>query len=98
MLSAIRGEWYAVRFVCPREVRMSKIWQQLFAIWGRLEISQRATVVLVMLAFAGLAIGLGIAATRPDYRLLARDLTKGQVAEIAAYLDSSHVLYQVADR
>jgi flagellar M-ring protein FliF len=77
---------------------MSKIWQQLTAIWGRLEISQRATVVLVMLAFTALAVGLGLAATRPDFRLLARDLTKGQVAEIAAYLESSHVSYQVADR
>lgn len=77
---------------------MSKIWQQLTAIWGRLETSQRATVVLVMLAFTALAVGLGLAATHPDYRLLARDLTKGQVAEIAAYLESSHVSYQVADR
>jgi flagellar M-ring protein FliF len=76
---------------------MSKIWQQLKTIWSRLEIAQRATIVLVMLAFIGVVIGLGMAASRPDYRMLARDLNKAQVAEIASYLDSVHIAYQVAD-
>jgi flagellar M-ring protein FliF len=76
---------------------MSKIWQQLASIWNRLEIQQRATIVLVILAFVGVAIVLVVGATRPDYRLLARDLTRSQVSEIASYLDSVHVQYQVAD-
>jgi flagellar biosynthesis/type III secretory pathway M-ring protein FliF/YscJ len=67
---------------------MSKIWQQLRAIWGRLEVSQRATIVFVVLAAVGAAIGLGYAANRPDYRMLVSDLGKGQVTEIIAYLDT----------
>ena len=76
---------------------MSKIWQQLVMIWGRLEIVQRATIVLVK---AGAVVGLSFltwAATQPDYRLLAADLPKGKVAEIAAFLESSHVAYRVTD-
>ncbi len=76
---------------------MSKFWQQLVMIWGRLEIAQRATVVLVM---AGALVGLSFltwAATQPDYRLLAADLPKGKVAEIAAFLDAGHVAYRVTD-
>lgn len=77
---------------------MSKIWQQLVMIWGRLEIAQRATIVLVMVAaVTGLSF-LVWAATQPDYRLLAADLPKGKVAEIAAFLDSTHVAYRVTDR
>ena len=77
---------------------MSKIWQQLRAIWGRLEVSQRATIIFVVLAAVGAAIGLGYAANRPDYRLLVSDLGKGQVTEIIAYLDTNQVKYQLADR
>ena len=77
---------------------MSKFWQQLVMIWGRLEIAQRATIVLVMVgAVTGLSF-LTWAATQPDYRLLAADLPKGKVAEIAAFLDSTHVAYRVTDR
>jgi flagellar M-ring protein FliF len=77
---------------------MSKIWQQLRAIWGRLEVSQRATIIFVVLAAVGAAIGLGYAANRPDYRMLVSDLGKGQVTEIIAYLDTNQVKYQLADR
>jgi flagellar M-ring protein FliF len=77
---------------------MSKIWQQLRAIWGRLEVSQRATIVLVLIGAITAAVGLSYAASRPDYRMLVSDLGKGQVAEIVAYLDSTQVKYQLADR
>jgi flagellar M-ring protein FliF len=77
---------------------MSKIWQQLRAIWGRLEVSQRATIVLVLIGAIIAAVGLSYAASRPDYRMLVSDLGKGQVAEIVAYLDSNNVAYQLADR
>ncbi len=77
---------------------MSKIWQQLLAIWGRLEIAQKATIVLAAIGATALFIALGYGATRPDYRALASDLTKAQVAEIAAYLDQKKIAYQVADR
>jgi flagellar M-ring protein FliF len=76
---------------------MSKIWQQLAGIWSRLEVPQKATIVLVILGAIVLAGVLAYGASRPDYRLLAQGLTKSQTAEIAAYLDSSHISYQVAD-
>jgi flagellar M-ring protein FliF len=77
---------------------MSKIWQQLRAIWGRLEVPQRATIVFVVLAAAAAVVGLSYAASRPDYRMLVSDLGKGQVAEIVAYLDSNNIAYQLTDR
>ena len=77
---------------------MSKIWQQLRAIWGRLEVPQRATIVLVLIGAIAAAVGLSYAASRPDYRMLVSDLGKGQVAEIVAYLNSTNVVYQLADR
>lgn len=76
---------------------MSKFWQQLMNIWSRLEIAQKATIILAGLGFMGLIAGLAYSASRPDYRLLAKGLSKAQVAEIAAYLDSNHIAYTVAD-
>lgn len=77
---------------------MSKIWQQLVSIWSRLEIAQKATIVLAGLGVVVVVGILAFTATRPDYRMLAQGLTKSQVTEIAAYLDSAKVAYEVADR
>jgi flagellar M-ring protein FliF len=77
---------------------MSKIWQQLLTIWSRLEIAQRATIIMVIFAaIAGLSL-MSYFAGKPDYRLLASDLSKGKVAEIVAFLDASKTSYQLADR
>lgn len=76
---------------------MSKFWLQLMNIWSRLEIAQRATIVLAGLGFLALIGFLVMSASQPDYRLLAKGLKKAQVAEIAAYLDSNHIPYKVAD-
>ncbi len=76
---------------------MSKFWQQLVNIWSRLEIAQKGTIVLAGLGFLGLIIALAYTASRPDYRLLAKGLSKAQVAEIVAYLDANHIAYNVAD-
>ena len=76
---------------------MNKFLQQLNAMWGKLEVAQRATIILVALAFAAVAVAIGYGSTRPDLRLLARDLKPGQVAEIASYLEQAHVKYQVSD-
>ncbi len=77
---------------------MSKLWQQLLNIWSRLEISQKATIVLATLGCIALAAFLLYGATRTDYRLLVADLPKAKVAEIVAYLDQNHVSYQLTDR
>ena len=76
---------------------MSKFWQQLMNIWSRLEIAQKATIVLAGLGFLILVGALSITASQPDYRLLAKGLSKSQVAEIVANLESNHIPYQVAD-
>ncbi len=76
---------------------MSKFWQQMTALWSRLEVAQKATIVLVLLGGVILAVVLGLGATRPDYRLLAGGLSKSQVSEIAAFLGQAHIPYQLAD-
>ncbi len=76
---------------------MSKFWQQLLHIWSRLEIAQKATIILAGLGFLVLVGALSFTATQPDYRLLAKGLSKAQVAEIATYLESNHIAYKVAD-
>lgn len=76
---------------------MNKVLQQLTALWGRLQTAQKATLLLVALGLIGVFGALMYTATIPDYRLLARDLTSAQVAEIAGHLDSSRVSYRVSD-
>ena len=76
---------------------MSKFWQQLMNIWSRLEIAQKATIVLAGLGFLVLIASLSYTASQPDYRLLAKGLSKSQVAEIVANLESNHIPYKVAD-
>ena len=76
---------------------MSKFWLQLMNIWSRLEIAQKATIILVGVGFLVLISTVSYTATRPDYRLLAKGLSKAQVAEIGAYLEANHIPYNVAD-
>jgi flagellar M-ring protein FliF len=77
---------------------MSNLWQQLLKIWSRLEIAQRATIVLCTLGALALGGVLTFGATRPDYQLLARDLDRAKTAEIAAYLEQNRIPYEVVDR
>lgn len=76
---------------------MNTLLQQLLGIWKRLEATQRVTIALVAL---GLIAGLGAiiyGSSRPDFRLLARDLDRGKVAEIAAQLESQNIPYRIVD-
>ncbi len=77
---------------------MSKIWQQLVSIWSRLDVPQRATIVLVALGCVALVGVLAFGASRPDYRMLVSDVPKSRVAEIVAYLEQNKIAYQVTDR
>lgn len=77
---------------------MSKFWQQLVNIWSRLEVAQKATIVLAMIGAIALAGFLGWGATQPNYQLLARDLDRAKAAEIAAYLEQNGIPYRVVDR
>jgi len=76
---------------------MNKLLQQLSVLWGRLLLAQKVTIIF---AVGGLLAVLGViiyGSAQTDYRLLARDLTRSQVAEIASFLDSNRVVFQVAD-
>jgi flagellar M-ring protein FliF len=76
---------------------MNKVLQQMAAVWNKLEITQRVTVVLVGIGFIVAAVAFSYAASQPDFRLLAGNLSQGQVAEIGAYLESLHIQYKVTD-
>lgn len=77
---------------------MSKFWQQLVNIWSRLEVAQKATIVLSAVGAIALAGFLAWGATQPSYQLLARDLDRAKAAEIAAYLEQNGIPYKVVDR
>lgn len=77
---------------------MSKFWQQLMNIWSRLEIAQKATIVLAGLGAIVLLGVLSYGATQPSYQLLARDLPRAKSAEIAAFLEQQNIPYKVVDR
>jgi flagellar M-ring protein FliF len=76
---------------------MSKIWQQLMQIWSRLEVAQKATIVLATLGAVALVVALGWGASQPSYQLLARDLTKAKSAEIATYLEQAGIPHRIVD-
>lgn len=77
---------------------MSKFWQQLMNIWSRLEIAQKATIVLAAVGAVVLVGTLSYGASQPSYQLLARDLTRAKSAEIAAFLEQQNIPYKVVDR
>ena len=76
---------------------MAKLWQQVSSIWARLEVAQRATIVLALIGTVVVAGVLFYAASQPSYRVLASGLTKAQVAEIVAHLGQGNVKYELAD-
>lgn len=76
---------------------MSKFWQQLMTVWGKLEIAQRATIVLAGLGILAVLAVVAYAGTRPDYRTLASGLSKAQANEIAAYLEEARVAFRIED-
>jgi flagellar M-ring protein FliF len=76
---------------------MPKFFEQLLAVWKKLEANQKLIISLALVALVIAFVVIGYTATRPDFKLLVRDLRPAQAAEIAAYLDSNHVAYQVID-
>ena len=76
---------------------MSNFWQQLTKIWTRLEVAQKATIILATLGLIVALSMISYTATRPDYKVLATGLTKAKTQEIAAYLGENHVVYDVTD-
>ncbi|MHC5067487.1 MAG: flagellar basal-body MS-ring/collar protein FliF [Planctomycetota bacterium] len=77
---------------------MANVGQQFKDVWGQLQVAQKATIVLVGVAFAILLAVIGYGASQPDYRVLASGLEQAQTSEIAAYLESQGVPYRLADR
>lgn len=77
---------------------MGTFLQQVRTIWSKLELPQKASLILIAAAFVLVAVVLGYGATRPAYRVLASDLDRARTAEIAAYLDGQGVPYEIGDR
>jgi flagellar biosynthesis/type III secretory pathway M-ring protein FliF/YscJ len=76
---------------------MNTLLQQLNAIWTRLQPAQKLTMILVALGLLGGLAAIIYGSSRPDYRLLARDLDRGAVAEIVSQLEASRIDYRVVD-
>jgi flagellar M-ring protein FliF len=76
---------------------MSKFWQQLMQIWSRLEVAQKATIVLASLGAIALVVALAWGASQPSYQLLASNLSRAKTAEIVAFLEQQNVPFKTAD-
>ena len=76
---------------------MGTFWNQLTALWGRLETPQRVSMILVAVVFAGVIAALAYGTSRPTYRVLASGLDAARTLKIASYLDSQGADYRIAD-
>ncbi len=76
---------------------MGRFIDQIKAIWGRLQTPQKATIVLVLLGLVGIFALVFYGATRPDFTVLASELSRAQATRIAAELDSRGIPYRMVD-
>ena len=76
---------------------MNEFIRQLKDIWGKLETSQKASIFLIAIVFAGFIAFIGYQATAPSYRALIQDGQRAQVHEIAAFLQDQNIQYRITD-
>jgi flagellar M-ring protein FliF len=75
---------------------MGSLFKQVMAIWSRLGLNQKVTLLLVALgALAGL-VALICLARQPSYELLYSDLEERDMAQVVGFLKDSKVPYQIA--
>jgi len=75
---------------------MEKTFAQLLAVWKKLGINQKVTILLMMgAAVAGLA-GVVYVSRRPSYELLYADLEEKEMAQVVDFLKESKVPFRVA--
>ena len=77
---------------------MNTMLKQIRAIWDHLETPQRVSLIMIIVVFGAIVGGIIYGTTRPDYRVLASELSNAKTAEIAAYLQSQNIAYKTADR
>jgi flagellar M-ring protein FliF len=76
---------------------MNQFFKQFAAVWSKLGINQKATIILILVAFtAGLAALVHVSG-RPSYELLYSDLDEKDMAAVVSYLKDNKVGYQVTD-
>jgi flagellar M-ring protein FliF len=75
---------------------MGSLFKQVMAIWSKLGVNQKATLLIVALgAIAGVVV-LVCLARQPSYELLYADLEEKDMAQVVSFLKESKVPYQIA--
>jgi len=76
---------------------MGKILQQFSAIWQKLGINQKATIIVMMVALVVGISALVYVARMPSYELLYSGLTQEDTAKVVDYLRGAKISYRVTD-
>ena len=71
--------------------------RQFASIWGRIDINQKVSILLVGLGGAAAVVGLLVWSGRPNYGLLYSNLSRKDAAAVAAQLDSESIPYRLED-
>lgn len=76
---------------------MNQFFKQFAAVWSKLGVNQKATIILILVAFsAGLAALVHISG-KPAYEMLYSDLDEKDMAAVVSYLKESKIPYRVTD-
>jgi flagellar M-ring protein FliF len=74
---------------------MGSLFKQLAAIWNKLGINQKVSLLLVGLGVIAGGVALVCVARQPSYELLYSDLEEKDMAQVVGYLKDSKVPYQI---
>ncbi len=74
---------------------MDKTLKQLLAVWNKLGVNQKITILLLIVAMVAGMAALVYVSRRPSYELLYADLEEKDMAEAVAFLKESKVPYRV---
>lgn len=75
---------------------MGSLVKQVLAIWSKLGINQKVTLLLVALGVLAGGVALICLARQPSYELLYSDLEEKDMAQVVGFLKDSKVPYQIA--
>ena len=76
---------------------MGNILQQFAAIWNKLGINQRVTIIMMMVGLVAGVTGLVVISQRPSYELLYADLDDKDVAKLVGFFKESNVPFRVTN-
>jgi len=75
---------------------MAQTFEQIAAIWKKLGVNQKATLIFLLVAFIGGIAALVHLSRRPSYELLYADMSEKDVAQVVSFLKESEVPFRVA--